>query len=82
MLQLQTIRQNPQAIKERLAVKNFTEINLVDEIILLDEEIRHLKKRIEDAQMQINSKSISPYFFARSQCGKESGFNLGLMPPS
>ncbi len=57
MLQVQALRQNPQAIKERLAVKNFTEINLVDEIILLDEEIRHLKKRIEDAQMQINSKS-------------------------
>jgi seryl-tRNA synthetase len=57
MLQLQMIRQNPDWIKGRLIIKNFKETNLVDEIILLDEEIRHLKKRIEDAQMQINSKS-------------------------
>ncbi|MFI5185977.1 MAG: serine--tRNA ligase [Chitinophagales bacterium] len=57
MLQLQVLRQNPEWVKERLAVKNFTSTNFVDEIILLDEEIKHLKKRIEDAQMQINSKS-------------------------
>lgn len=57
MLQLQMIRQKPNLVKERLLVKNFKEIHLVDEIILTDEEIRHLKKRIEDAQMQINLKS-------------------------
>jgi seryl-tRNA synthetase len=57
MLQLQVLRQNPEWVKERLMIKNFNETNLVDEIILLDEEIRHLKKRTEDAQMQINSKS-------------------------
>lgn len=57
MLQVAFIRNNKEEVKERLAVKNFTELNLVDEIIILDEEIRHLKKRIEDAQMQINLKS-------------------------
>jgi len=57
MLQLQVLRQNPGWVKERLEVKNFTEPDLVNEIILLDEELRGLKKRIEDAQMQINSKS-------------------------
>ena len=57
MLQLQVLRQNPQAVKERLAIKNFAETGLVDEIIVLDEESKHLKRKIEDAQMQINSKS-------------------------
>lgn len=57
MLQLQVLRQNPEAVKERLAVKHFSETGLVDEILLLDEEIRQLKKKIEDAQMQINVKS-------------------------
>lgn len=57
MLQLQVLRQNPEAVKERLAIKHFSETGLVDEILLLDEEIRQLKKRIEDAQMQINVKS-------------------------
>ena len=33
MLQLQVLRQDPQAVKERLAVKNFNQIDLVDEII-------------------------------------------------
>src|SRR5258708_28627567 len=57
MLQLQVLRQNPEWVKERLEIKNFVEPDLVNEIILLDEELRHLKKRIEDVQMQINSKS-------------------------
>jgi seryl-tRNA synthetase len=57
MLQVAYIKQNVELVKERLAVRNFKDINLVDEIILLDDEIRHLKKRIEDAQMQINLKS-------------------------
>lgn len=57
MLQVAFIRNNTELVKQRLAIKNFAELNLVDEIISLDEEIRHLKKRIEDAQMQINSKS-------------------------
>lgn len=57
MLQVAFIRNNTERVKQKLAIKNFTELNLVDEIISFDEEIRHLKKRIEDVQMQINSKS-------------------------
>jgi seryl-tRNA synthetase len=58
MLQLQVIRQNPEWVKERLAVKNFKEINSIDEIISLDETIRQLKKKTEDGQMQINTLSV------------------------
>jgi seryl-tRNA synthetase len=38
MLQLQTIRQNPQEVKEKLAIKSFKELSLVDEILQLDEQ--------------------------------------------
>lgn len=38
MLQLQILRQNPEWVKKRLAVKNFTEIDLVDKILELDEQ--------------------------------------------
>jgi seryl-tRNA synthetase len=38
MLQIQALRQDPQSAKDRLAIKNFISINLVDEIIALDDE--------------------------------------------
>jgi seryl-tRNA synthetase len=57
MLQVAFIRQNPALVKERLAVRNFKQPELVDEIIMLDEEVKGLKKTIEEAQMQINAKS-------------------------
>ena len=57
MLQVAFIRQNPGLVKERLAVRNFKQLELVDEIIILDEEVKGLKKKIEEAQMQINAKS-------------------------
>ena len=38
MLQIQVLRQNPQEVKEKLAIKNFTEPQLVDTIIALDDE--------------------------------------------
>lgn len=55
MLQLQVIRQNPQWVKERLSVKNFKELNLVDEIIALDEKVRELKAKSETAQAEMNA---------------------------
>src|SRR5580704_7778409 len=57
MLQLAIIRENPAYIKERLAVRNFKQPELVDEIIRLDEQVRGLKKTIEEATMQSNKLS-------------------------
>ena len=57
MLQVQVLRQDPQGVKERLAIKNYAEPGFVDEILALDESGRQLKKKVEDAQMQINSRS-------------------------
>jgi seryl-tRNA synthetase len=57
MLQLQVIRQNPQWTKERLAVKNFSEVNIVDEIIRLDDERKKLQLEYDTTQSKINSSS-------------------------
>ena len=57
MLQLQLIRQNPQWIKERLAVKNFSDTAVVDEIIRLDEERKKLQLEFDTTQAKINSAS-------------------------
>jgi seryl-tRNA synthetase len=57
MLQLQVLRQNPQAVKERLAVKNFAEPQLVDTIIALDEERKKLQFDFDTNQAKVNSTS-------------------------
>ena len=43
MLQVNVLRQNPDWVKERLAVKNFNQPQLVDEIIALDDERKKLQ---------------------------------------
>jgi seryl-tRNA synthetase len=57
MLQLQAIRQNPAGVKERLAIKNFTEPGLVDKILDLDDQRKKLQFESENTQAQINSLS-------------------------
>lgn len=57
MLQLQALRQNPQAVKQRLAIKNFAEPGLVDEVIALDDERKRLQLESDTAQSKINSAS-------------------------
>jgi seryl-tRNA synthetase len=60
MLQLQALRQNTQGIKDRLAIKNFRNIELVDEIISLDDERKKLQFESDDLLSKINlySKEI------------------------
>jgi seryl-tRNA synthetase len=57
MLQLALIRQQPDFVKERLAVRNFKQPELVDEILELDATVRKLKGEIEDGSMQLNKMS-------------------------
>ena len=57
MLQINFIRQNAELVKERLAVKNFGELNLVDELISMDEEIRKQKVSTEALQANVNAAS-------------------------
>lgn len=57
MLQISYIRQNAALVKEKLALKNFASISLVDELIVLDEELRKQKTIAETLQAQQNAAS-------------------------
>jgi seryl-tRNA synthetase len=57
MLQLQALRQDPQAVKKKLEIKNFNDINLVDEIIKLDDERKKLQLESDTTQSKINAAS-------------------------
>ena len=57
MLQLATLRNHTDLVKERLAIKNFKEINLVDEIIALDDERKRLQAEFDNTQARSNSAS-------------------------
>ena len=57
MLQLQVLRQNPTEVKERLAIKHFTNVQLVDVIIALDDERKKLQGDFDNNQAKVNSTS-------------------------
>lgn len=57
MLQLQVLRQNPQGVKDKLAVKNFAELQLVDTIIALDDDRKKLQLEFDNTQSKVNSTS-------------------------
>jgi seryl-tRNA synthetase len=57
MLQVNVLRNDPQFVKERLAVKNFTRLELVDEVIALDDERKKLQAEFDALQSNINSSS-------------------------
>lgn len=57
MLQLQALRQDPARVKERLAIKHFKEVELVDGIIALDDERKKLQLEADNALARINSAS-------------------------
>jgi len=57
MLQLQVLRQNAEKVKERLAIKNFGDLSLVNKIIELDEQCRKQKTEAEKLQAAMNAAS-------------------------
>jgi len=57
MLQLQVLRQNPEWVKERLAVKHFADTNLVDAVLSLDEQRKKLQLEFDNTQAKVNSAS-------------------------
>jgi len=57
MLQIQFIRQNADLVKERLAIRNYANIGLVDTLIEMDDELRKIKFASESIQANINSAS-------------------------
>jgi seryl-tRNA synthetase len=57
MLQVNVLRNNPQWVKERLTVKNFKQLELIDEIIALDDERKKLQAEFDSLQSKINASS-------------------------
>lgn len=57
MLQVNVLRQNAGWVKERLAVKNFKQLDLVDEIVTLDDKRKKLQLEFDNTQAKINSSS-------------------------
>jgi seryl-tRNA synthetase len=57
MLQVAFIRNNKEEVKQRLAVKNFAELDVVDEILSLDEERKKLQLEFDNTQARVNSTS-------------------------
>ncbi|MFT3846654.1 MAG: serine--tRNA ligase [Lacibacter sp.] len=57
MLQLAFIRQNRDLVKERLGVKNFADLDLVDEIISLDEKRRKTQLENDELASKVNAAS-------------------------
>lgn len=57
MLQVQFIRQHIDLVKERLGVKHFANLDLVDAIVALDDERKKLQLDFDTTQAQVNSSS-------------------------
>ena len=57
MLQISYIRQNTVLVKEKLGVKHFGDISIVDKILETDEQVRKLKTETEALQAGINAAS-------------------------
>ena len=57
MLQLAVLRSNPEEVKQRLAIKNFKELNLVEEIITLDDKRKSLNFQFDETKAKINAAS-------------------------
>jgi seryl-tRNA synthetase len=57
MLQVNVLRQKKDWVKERLGVRNFKQLELVDEIVALDDERKRLQAEYDAAQAKINSAS-------------------------
>jgi len=55
MLQISYIREHRDEVIQRLAVRNFTQTELVDELIRLDEEIRSIKSKSESIAAEANA---------------------------
>jgi seryl-tRNA synthetase len=57
MLQLQVLRENPEWVKARLAIKHFTDTKLIDTILSLDEQRKKAQLEFDSNQAKVNSMS-------------------------
>ncbi len=57
MIEIAYLRAQPEEIKERLKVKHFKDIHLVDEIVFIDAERRSIQKKLDDLLAKSNELS-------------------------
>jgi len=57
MLQVNFLRQNTELAKKKLAIKHFTNLNLVDEVISIDDQRKQLQASFDDIQSKVNAAS-------------------------
>ncbi len=57
MLQISYIRQHTALVKQKLAIKNYSDVSLVDKLLETDELLRKLKTETEALQANINAAS-------------------------
>ncbi len=64
MLEIAVLRNNPDFVKERLAVKSFKQLELVDEVLKTDENRRSVQKQLDDnlAKQNVLAKEIGDLF--------------------
>ncbi len=64
MLEIAVLRNNPDFVKERLAIKNFKQLELVDEVLKTDENRRSVQKQLDDnlAKQNVLAKEIGDLF--------------------
>ncbi len=64
MLEIITIRNNAENVKQRLAVKNFKELNLIDEVVAIDEKRRSIQTKLDENLSRQNAiaKEIGELF--------------------
>jgi seryl-tRNA synthetase len=73
MLELNAIRENPEQISEKLAVKNFQASQLIEKILTIDKVRRETKNQMDQALAEVNniSREIGSLF----QTGKKEEAN-------
>ena len=64
MLVISYIREHRDEVIERLAIKNFTNVALIDEILKLDDERRATKKQCDEtlAALNANARTIGDLY--------------------
>lgn len=73
MLELNTIRENPEMIAERLAVKNFSAGTLVESLLKIDKSRRETKNQLDQTLAEVNT--LSKEIGALYQAGKKEEAN-------
>lgn len=73
MLQVNYIKENKQEVIERLAIKNFTDTDIIDKIIFLDNNRKEIQKKLDDNLAE--SKSIAKEIGVLFKTGKTGEAN-------